>query len=205
MGDPAVVELTDAKPTEVGGIPIHRALPRHGRRTVGAWCFLDRLGPIDPSSPSRMAVGPHPHIGLHTVTWLLQGEVAHSDSLENRQLIRPGQLNLMSAGHGISHAEDARLQPTGALDGVQLWVAQSESTRHTSPSFVHLDVLPEINIENASATILIGGSPRLSLRPLPLNLLSESTSPAVDDRCCHSIRLSNMPLLDWKVRPEQPV
>jgi hypothetical protein len=103
-----------------------------------------------------MAVGPHPHIGLHTVTWLLQGEVEHSDSLGNQQLIRPGQLNLMTAGGGISHAEDARQQSTGAMDGVQLWVAQPERTRHGAPSFAHLEVLPEVTIEHASATVLVG-------------------------------------------------
>ena len=140
MTDPSEIELSDGKQTEVGGLPIHRALPRHGRRMVGPWCFLDRFGPIDPASPSRMAVGPHPHMGLHTVTWLIAGEVEHSDSLGNRQIIRPGQLNLMSAGHGITHAEDARQQLTGDMDGVQLWVAQPESTRHGSPSFAHLEV-----------------------------------------------------------------
>ncbi len=103
-----------------------------------------------------MAVGPHPHIGLHTVTWLLQGEVEHSDSLGNQQLIRPGQLNLMTAGGGISHAEDARQQSTGAMDGVQLWVAQPEDTRHGAPSFVHIEALPQVTIEHASATVLIG-------------------------------------------------
>jgi hypothetical protein len=81
---------------EVGGMPVHRALPKRDRRTVGAWCFLDHFGPIDVTPRQTMAVGPHPHIGLHTVTWLLSGRVLHSDSLGNEQLIRPGQLNLMT-------------------------------------------------------------------------------------------------------------
>ena len=96
--------VSDSRVTDVGGLLVHRALPQRGRRTVGAWCFLDRFGPIDVTPRRTMTVGPHPHIGLHTVTWLLSGQVLHSDSLGNQQLIRPGQLNLMTAGRGIAHA-----------------------------------------------------------------------------------------------------
>src|SRR5664280_2273075 len=115
-----VLAISESQPTTVGGLPVHRSLPRHERRMVGAWCFLDRFGPIDVTPERTMTVGPHPHIGLHTVTWLLQGEVLHSDSLGNQQPIRPGQLNLMTAGGGIAHAEDAR-ERSRTLDGVQLW------------------------------------------------------------------------------------
>lgn len=123
---------------------------------MGAWCFLDRFGPVDVSPTRTMTVGPHPHLGLHTVTWLLNGQVLHSDSLGNRQLIRPGQLNLMTAGHGIAHAEDAREQPGRWMDGVQLWVAQPEATRHGSPSFAHHADLPVVDLPSCSATVLIG-------------------------------------------------
>ena len=141
---------------EVGGMPVHRALPKRDRRTVGAWCFLDHFGPIDVTPRQTMAVGPHPHIGLHTVTWLLSGRVLHSDSLGNEQLIRPGQLNLMTAGRGIAHAEDARDQPEGNMDGVQLWVAQPDSTRHDSPSFAHHEDLPVVDLRTGTATVLVG-------------------------------------------------
>jgi quercetin 2,3-dioxygenase len=153
--DPAAT-LTDSHLTEVGGLPVHRSLPQHGRRTVGAWCFLDRFGPIDVSPDGTMTVGPHPHIGLHTVTWLLAGQVLHSDSLGNRQLIRPGQVNLMTAGRGIAHAEDARAQRDGALDGLQLWVAQPEGTRHGPPSFAHHAELPVVALGAGTATALVG-------------------------------------------------
>ena len=94
-----------------------------------------------------MTVGPHPHIGLHTVTWLLEGEVVHTDSLGNEQPIRPGQLNLMTAGNGIAHAEDGRLQSSGRMNGVQFWVAQPETTRHGMSSFSHHQDLPQIELE----------------------------------------------------------
>ena len=93
-----MLTVSDSHIADVGGLPVHRSLPQRGRRTVGAWCFLDRFGPLDVTPQRTMMVGPHPHIGLHTVTWLLSGQVLHSDSLGNQQPIRPGQLNLMTAG-----------------------------------------------------------------------------------------------------------
>jgi hypothetical protein len=152
----ATLTISDSKLTEVGGLPVHRALPKRERRTVGAWCFLDRFGPTSVTPSRTMAVGPHPHIGLHTVTWLLGGEVLHSDSLGNEQLIRPGELNLMSSGHGIAHAEDARSRPNGSIDGVQLWVAQPEATRHGPPSFAHHGELPLVDVGTGTATVLCG-------------------------------------------------
>jgi len=148
--------ISDSRLTDVGGLPVHRALPQRGRRTVGAWCFLDRFGPTDVTPQQTMEVGPHPHIGLHTVTWLLSGQVLHSDSLGNQQSIRPGQLNLMTSGHGIAHAEDGRGEPPGLMDGVQLWVAQPEATRHDPPSFAHHAELPIVDLDAARATVLLG-------------------------------------------------
>jgi redox-sensitive bicupin YhaK (pirin superfamily) len=101
-------------------------------------------------------IGPHPHTGLHTVTWLLEGEVLHRDSLGSEQVIRPGQLNLMTAGHGVAHSEEATGAYAGQLHGVQLWVAQPESTRHGAAAFEHHAELPRIQIGQAEATILVG-------------------------------------------------
>ena len=148
--------VSDSHVTDVGGLPVHRALPQRGRRTVGPWCFLDRFGPVDVTPHRTMTVGPHPHIGLHTVTWLLSGQVVHSDSLGNQQPIRSGQLNLMTSGQGIAHAEDARRAPDARLDGVQLWLAQPEATRHDPPSFAHHTELPVVDLRGASATVLVG-------------------------------------------------
>ncbi len=83
-----MAEIITPRETEVGGVPVHRLLPRATRRTVGAWCFADLAGPVDVTGTS-MQVGPHPHIGLHTVSWMLAGEVVHRDSLGNEQVLRP--------------------------------------------------------------------------------------------------------------------
>jgi redox-sensitive bicupin YhaK (pirin superfamily) len=145
------IEVTRGRVAEVGGLAVSRTLPRRERRTIGPWCFVDHFGPTD----ATMRVGPHPHTGLHTVTWLLEGEVLHTDSLGSRQAIRPGQLNLMTAGEGIAHAEDAGAEPRRA-HGVQLWVAQPDSTRHGPPRFAHFPHLPVVALGAATVTVLTG-------------------------------------------------
>lgn len=149
------VEITPSRAVEVGGLPVRRALPRHGRRTVGAWCFIDHFGPVGEDLADAMQVGPHPHIGLQTVTWLLEGEVLHADSIGSEQLIRPGQLNLMTAGRGVAHAESARPGGRGS-HGIQLWVAQPEVTRHDGPAFEHHAELPQVELGGAVVTVLVG-------------------------------------------------
>ena len=146
---PADFEVHESRTTDVGGITVRRALPKRQRRTIGAWCFLDHMGP----SEVTMAVGPHPHTGLHTVTWLLEGEALHRDSLGTEQPIRPGQLNLMTAGRGVSHAEEGR---SDRVHGVQLWVAQPDATRHGDPAFEHHGELPVAELDGVTATVLIG-------------------------------------------------
>ncbi|MGK2950746.1 MAG: pirin family protein [Acidimicrobiales bacterium] len=150
-----MLEITASHAAEVEGLPVRRALPRRGRRTVGPWCFVDHFGPVPPERSATMQVGPHPHIGLHTVTWVLEGEVLHTDSLGSEQLIRPGQVNLMTAGRGVAHAESAR--SSAGLHGAQLWVAQPDATRHGPPDFVHLPELPELEMAAGAATVLVGG------------------------------------------------
>ncbi len=104
------LELTAAREARVGAMTVRRLLPLRLRRSVGAWCFVDHYGPLSVDGVAGMRVPPHPHIGLQTVTWLVSGDVLHTDSLGSEQLIRPGQLNLMTAGRGIAHAE---VSPTG--------------------------------------------------------------------------------------------
>ncbi|MET0729340.1 MAG: pirin family protein [Acidimicrobiales bacterium] len=149
------VDLTTSHDAEVGGLPVRRALPRRGRRTVGAWCFLDHFGPVDGDQADAMQVGPHPHIGLQTVTWLLDGEVLHTDSVGSEQVIRPGQLNLMTAGRGVAHAESSQSGGRGC-HGIQLWVAQPEATRHGEPAFEHHPELPKVELGTLEATVLSG-------------------------------------------------
>ena len=145
----------DAKAAEVGGFRVRRALPRRGLRTVGAWCFADHMGPEVVTETSGLDVGPHPHIGLQTVTWIVEGAVLHTDSLGSEQLIRPGQLNLMTAGRGIAHAEESVRAP-GTLHGVQLWIAQPSATRDGASAFAHHASLPQIDVGHGTATIFIG-------------------------------------------------
>ena len=147
--------IHDAKAAEVGGFRVRRALPRRGLRTVGAWCFADHMGPEVVTETSGLDVGPHPHIGLQTVTWLVEGAVLHTDSLGSEQLIRPGQLNLMTAGRGIAHAEESVRAP-GTLHGVQLWIAQPSLTRDGASEFAHHADLPRIDVGHGTATVFIG-------------------------------------------------
>ena len=150
------LELIEGRRATVGAFEVNRVLPRRPRRTVGSWCFADHMGPGSVSSDRGLDVGPHPHIGLQTVTWLLEGEILHRDSLGSEQVIRPGQLNLMTAGHGVSHSEETRPVYEGALHGMQLWVAQPSATRHGPAAFEHRAELPAIDLPTGTATVLVG-------------------------------------------------
>lgn len=154
---PPEVEISDSRDALVGALRVRRALPRRERRTVGAWCFLDHAGPLTltPDAARGVGIGPHPHMGLQTVTWVITGELLHRDSLGSEQPIRAGQLNLMTAGHGVVHAED----DTGGsreFHIVQLWVAQPSTTRDGPAAFEHHGGLPRGEFGGATATVLIG-------------------------------------------------
>jgi redox-sensitive bicupin YhaK (pirin superfamily) len=154
--EPQTFEILESRASTVGAFPVRRALPRRQRRTVSAWCFADHMGPASVGAELGLGVAPHPHIGLQTVTWLLEGEVLHRDSLGTEQLIRPGELNLMTAGAGVSHSEEGTGY-AGRLHGVQLWVAQPDATRHGAPAFEHLDGLPRDELApGVEATVIIG-------------------------------------------------
>jgi redox-sensitive bicupin YhaK (pirin superfamily) len=114
------------------------------------------MGPEQVTETEGLDIGPHPHMGLHTVTWLLDGAVLHRDSLGSEQVIRPGQLNLMTAGIGVSHSEEAVDTYRGTLHGVQLWVAQPAATRSGAPDFAHHAELPRAEHQGAVATVLVG-------------------------------------------------
>jgi redox-sensitive bicupin YhaK (pirin superfamily) len=150
------IEVVASRVTDVAGRTVRRSLPRRDRRTIGAWCFADHFGPETITPATAMEVGPHPHIGLQTVTWLLEGELVHTDSLGTEQPIRPGQLNLMTAGHGVAHAEDGRQHAHGLSHGVQLWVALPERTRNGPAAFEHHAQLPVVEAGPARVTVLVG-------------------------------------------------
>ena len=145
---PGGTELLEGASVALGGprgFEVTRTLPNKHRRMVGAWCFLDAYGPHDLAGSPGMRVGPHPHIGLQTVSWLVAGEILHRDSLGTVQEIRPGQLNLMTAGRGISHSEETPAGHTGVLQGVQLWVALPDADRDVPPAFTHHADLPVLD------------------------------------------------------------
>ena len=142
---------------EVGALKVARALPVSGRRMVGPWCFLDRFGPLTFSEGRPMDVAPHPHIGLQTVTWLLDGEVAHDDSLSCDAIVRPGSVNVMTAGRGIAHAERTPTANTGHLNGIQLWAALPHAHRDTAPSFQHVAEVPVVELTGGLVEVFSGG------------------------------------------------
>lgn len=135
----------------VRGLEVRRTLPQRDVPTVGAWCFVDRYGPTSAS----MRVLPHPHTGLATVTWPLSGPVRHRDSVGSDVVVRPGELDLMTAGRGVSHSE-VSLDDGAPLSGVQLWLALPDATRHDPPRFEHHRDLPVLEGPRSSARVMVG-------------------------------------------------
>jgi len=138
---------------------------------VGPWCFLDRYGPLSFTSEKPMDVAPHPHRGLQTVSWLLDGEIVHNDSLGYEALMHAGQLNLMTAGKGIAHAEQTPKRNSGRLSGLQLWVALPDEHQSTDPLFDHYASLPEVELPEGKVIVVLGEmlgqrSPARSFSPI---------------------------------------
>lgn len=161
--------------------PVARALPHRGRRMVGAWCFLDHAGPVQFAPGKGLHVGPHPHIGLQTFTWMIEGEVTHRDSLGHEQIVRPGQINLMTAGRGIAHTEDS-VADGARLHAAQLWIALPEAQAACAPAFHHYPSLPVREDGGFRLTLLVGSlfgqtAPTLVYSPL-LGVDLTSTGPA---------------------------
>jgi redox-sensitive bicupin YhaK (pirin superfamily) len=182
--DHAVAEVFEPRAVPLGGlrgVRVDRVMPQRGLPTVGAWCFLDVFGPHD----AAMRVLPHPHTGLQTVTWPLAGEIHHRDSLGSDVLVRPGQLNLMTAGRGVAHSELA----AGPLRGVQLWVALPADRADMAPEFEQHVSLPVFTAPGAEGTVLLGTlgdatSPATTHTPLvgaDLTVTGEATLPLRPD------------------------
>ena len=144
----APVELTiQPRVRSLGEFDVRRVLPSAKRRMVGPFVFLDHMGPAVFPPGQGIAVRPHPHIGLATITYLFEGEILHRDSLGYRQLIQAGAVNLMTAGHGIVHSERASddLAVTSRLHGIQSWIALPLELEEIEPTFLHYPAttLPE--------------------------------------------------------------
>ncbi|MGY1707109.1 pirin family protein [Geodermatophilus sp. SYSU D00697] len=167
-----VLDLLPGKEVQLGeSTRVRRLLPTIGRRLVGAWAFVDHYGPDDITSSPGMQVAPHPHTGLQTVSWLLEGEVHHRDSLGSDAVIRPLQLALMTAGHGIAHSEQSPAVHPRFLHGAQLWVALPDAHREVAPAFDHHAALPGFTSDGLTATVLMGSlggatSPGTAYTPL---------------------------------------
>lgn len=150
---PVLQKLSTRKALIGEGLTIRRALPNVERRMIGAWCFFDHFGPLNLKT-GDLDIAPHPHIGLQTFTWTLHGEILHRDSLGSEQVIQPGQVNLMTAGHGIAHSEQSL--PDSILHGVQLWIALPDAARNRQPDFAHYPEMPVIKHDNVLITLLAG-------------------------------------------------
>lgn len=137
------------------GFMARRTLPSIEKRMIGPFVFWDHLGPVELSGDKDMLVRAHPHIGLATITWLFSGEILHRDSLNNEQVIRPGEVNWMTAGKGIVHSERSK---DNTLEAIQLWVALPEESEDVEPAFVHAkeNELPEINQDNFELRLIVG-------------------------------------------------
>jgi len=146
---------------DLGGFEVRRVLPAAMARSVGPFVFFDEMGPADFSPGQGINVRPHPHIGLATVTFLFEGEILHRDSLGYTQPIRPGAVNLMTAGRGIVHSErtSETLLATGQrLHGLQIWMALPVDKQEVEPSFVHYPKteLPVTEHDGVVTTVIIG-------------------------------------------------
>ncbi|GEE03050.1 hypothetical protein nbrc107696_34960 [Gordonia spumicola] len=200
------VEVVTPREVPLGGLramTVNRTLPTRDRSMVGAWCFADHYGPEPVSSSGGMRVHPHPHTGLQTVSWLFDGEIEHRDSAGVQAMVLPGEINLMSAGHGISHSEMST-DATDVLHGVQLWVALPDAVRDDPHGFQH-HVPEQVQLGGAGTVrVFIGeiagsSSPIVTATPLlgaeiVLDPRSE-IAPAVDEAFEHGVLLDTDRLL----------
>jgi redox-sensitive bicupin YhaK (pirin superfamily) len=146
---------------DLGGFSVRRALPAAGRQMVGPFIFFDQMGPAEFLVGTGIDVRPHPHIGLATVTYLFDGEIMHRDSLGTAMAIKPGELNLMSAGNGIVHSERTAPQERAKgprLYGIQAWAALPKSNEEAAPQFAHYDAsqLPRIAGDGKTVRVVMG-------------------------------------------------
>jgi redox-sensitive bicupin YhaK (pirin superfamily) len=158
----ASIELViDARPRDLGGFEVRRALPSMRRRLVGPFVFFDHMGPVRLPIGEGLDVRPHPHVGLATVTYLFEGEIDHKDSLGSAQTIRPGDVNWMVAGRGIVHSERSSPGSRKAgvrVHGIQSWVALPLTNEETDPTFEHhaSTTIPRVTLDGARLEVVAG-------------------------------------------------
>ncbi|WP_230971317.1 pirin family protein [Nitrogeniibacter aestuarii] len=158
----ASIELViEPREKDLGGFSVRRVLPSARRQMVGPWIFFDHMGPADFPAGEGISVRPHPHINLATVTYLFEGEIFHRDSLGSEQAIRPGDINLMVAGRGITHSERERPVVRGVphtLNGLQLWLALPEADEECPPEFIHYpsESIPRVDVDGVAVRVMMG-------------------------------------------------
>ncbi|HET6697547.1 MAG TPA: pirin family protein [Nocardioidaceae bacterium] len=153
----AGIQVITSREVPLGGpraMTVRRTLPQRERSLVGAWCFADHYGPDDVAATGGMDVPPHPHTGLQTVSWLFTGEIEHRDTSGVHALVRPGELNLMTAGHGVAHSE-VSTPATTTLHGVQLWLALPDAARDVPRGFEHFAPEP-VPLAGGTARVFLG-------------------------------------------------
>ncbi|MFI6759472.1 pirin family protein [Micromonospora sp. NPDC050417] len=154
---PEGLQILEPREVPLGGLRalnVRRTLPQRARSLIGAWCFVDHYGPDQVESTGGMVVNGHPHTGLQTVSWLFDGEIEHRDTVGSVRTVRPGEVNLMTAGRGIAHSEISTPDTT-VLRGAQLWIALPAGERHTAPRFEHYAPEP-FRIDGARMSVFIG-------------------------------------------------
>ncbi len=162
-GCKSVELLIEPRDRDLGGFSVKRVLPARQRRMVGPWVFFDHMGPADFAAGDGLNVRPHPHINLATVTYLFEGEILHRDSVGSYQPIRPGDVNLMVAGKGITHSERERPEITATahrLNGLQLWLALPEADEEVDPAFYHYpgNDIPRVEIDGVPIRVIMGSA-----------------------------------------------
>jgi redox-sensitive bicupin YhaK (pirin superfamily) len=157
----AIEQLIIPRTSDLGDFEVRRALPNAKRRLVGPFIFFDRMGPATLKAGQALDVRPHPHIGLSTVTYLFDGEITHKDSLGTDLVIRPGDINLMTAGRGIVHSERSPEKLRGhsrSISGLQTWLALPDALEEIDPSFSHVEgsAMPEFAASGVEGRVVIG-------------------------------------------------
>ncbi|MCX8996359.1 pirin family protein [Rhizobiaceae bacterium BDR2-2] len=157
----AIESLIIPRTSDLGNFEVRRALPSRRRRLVGPFIFFDRMGPALLRADQALDVQPHPHIGLSTVTYLFDGQIKHRDSLGTELVIKPGDINLMTAGKGIVHSERTPEKLRGhphSISGLQTWLALPDRLEEMDPEFTHTEAasMPEFSAEGARGRVVIG-------------------------------------------------
>ena len=165
--------IIEERPRNIGNFLVGRLLPFSGKRMVGPFIFIDHMGPVNLGPNEHLDIGPHPHIGLSTLTYLFEGEIMHKDSLGTELEIKPGQVNWMTSGEGIVHSErtpDRLRTQSKSIHGLQIWVALPKELEKIKPSFYHADEseLPSWN-DGAVSYKLIAGKFGDRTAPIPVH------------------------------------